>query len=142
MNLHESFIELNHLSMRIDSLWLLLKQYNSVIAGKVRPFDMRELYDKIKVLQNEKLELRKKIAIAMSPVRPYLIEKKEIKIQMRSINTIVCNQGAHKTVFDRTLRVMEAEFKDDEIEAIKISLEERLKKCEVAILRLYSTIEI
>ena len=142
MNLNEGFIELKYLTMRIESLWIMMKKYNSIIIGKVRPYEIRELYSEIIMLQNKKLELRKKIAVAMAPVRPYILEKKEIKIQMRNLNTIRCNEGRHQTVFDRTVREMNAEFKDNEIEKMKSMLEDQLKKCEITIAELYASIKI
>jgi hypothetical protein len=142
MNLTEAFIEVKYLDTRIDSMWNALKTHNSVLSGKSRPYDMRRLYKEISELITQRTELRKKIATSCVIIRPLKIEIEEIKKKLKNLNTVICHHGPHKALFDRVVNNMEADFKANEIEELKVELENQLKERELKLSSLYHKTQI
>lgn len=142
MNLKQAFIEVKYLNLKMESLWTVVKKYNSVLAGKTRPFDVRKLLEEINFLTKKKIELKSAIAASYIHVRPLVIECKEIKSQLRHLYALNYIHGPHKTTFGTLICEMDANLREDEIELMKRNLELRLKECELQITELLHTTQL
>ena len=128
MNISRALKEKNKKLGKINTLWSRVIRYNSILEENEREFNVREIYEQIKVETNEYIILKTKIHEACMPVRDKIFRISELKSFVGRLKSVESKNGYYSDRYsDRGMRY-KAEFGKTEIDSLIEGVELEIEK--------------
>lgn len=118
----------NKLAINIHRNWVCINNYNSQIAGTIRPFEIDEILTEINNDTNALVKLKTKIHIASQPVREKIFQLSEIKSILKKLTEVPTNNGKIRDRYDSHIIDMEAIIDAAKIKQLTIKYEKDADK--------------
>ena len=113
----------NKLAVSIHRNWICINNYNSQIAGTVRPFNMEEILNEIYATTNDLVILKNQIHLASQPVREKIFRLSEIKSNLKKLADVPTNNGKIRERYDNHIVDMESVIDAAKIKELTIKFE-------------------
>jgi len=96
MTIAQALKEKNKKVKHINSLWHRIQNYNSLIDGAERPYDIEHTFNEVSLETAALAELKTKIHNASAPVRLKIFQLSEIKNAIKNIQSVNTTKGRFK----------------------------------------------
>jgi hypothetical protein len=128
MNINQALKEKSRIVRRLDSLYTILKAYNSIEIGNVRRYSILNTLSDINELIEELVELKTKIHRANIAVYGKIFRLSELKSLVKQIKEMPVTEGKKMAMYGNSSENLEVEINAQQRDGIIIGIQTEIDK--------------